>query len=117
MNISLRNAFTLIELIIVVAITAIALTIAVPNYVRSREESHKNGCIANLRQINSAIDQWVMENRISVGTVPSDTEEEEIYAYIKGVRPRCPSGGAYAIHDAGSLEQVTCSLADRGHRI
>ena len=117
MNISSKKAFTLVELLIVLAIIAIMLAIAVPNYARSREESHKNGCIANLRQINSAIDQWVMENKISTGTVPSDSDEEEIYAYIKGARPKCPGGGTYMIHEVGGLEQVTCSLTDKGHSI
>jgi len=105
------------ELLIAFTIIAILLAIAVPNYTRSREESHKNGCVANLRQISSAIDQWVIENKIHTGVVPSDSQEEEIYAYIKGARPRCPGGGTYTIHEVGALEQVTCSLADRGHRI
>lgn len=117
MKISSRSAFTLVELIIALAIIAIMLAIAVPNYARSREESHKNGCIANLKQISSAMDQWVMENKITTGAVPSDADEEAIYAYLKGVRPRCPGGGTYTMHEAGSPEQVTCSLADKGHSI
>ena len=115
MNISSKYAFTLIELIIVLAIIAIILAIAVPSYVISRAESQRNGCIANLRQINSAIDQWVMENKINTGTVPSDTDEEAIYAYLKGTKPQCPGGGIYTIHGVGASEQVTCSLADKGH--
>jgi prepilin-type N-terminal cleavage/methylation domain-containing protein len=117
MKINARIAFTLTELLIALAVIAILLSVAIPNYARSREESHKNSCVANLRQINSGIDQWAMENKISVGTVPSDAQEDEIYAYLKGTRPKCPGGGVYAIHGVGSLEQVTCTLADKGHSV
>jgi competence protein ComGC/general secretion pathway protein G len=117
MNIKLQTGFTILELLIVVAIIAIILAIAIPNYSRSRDESRKNSCIANLRQINSAIDQWAIENKIPTGTVPSDSDEEEIYPYLKGSRPRCPGSGTYSIHAVGSDDQVTCSLADEGHSL
>lgn len=117
MNIKSQIGFTIIELLIVLAVISIILAIAVPNYVRSREESRKNSCIANLRQINSAIDQWAIENKISTGTVPSDSDEEEIYSYLKGSRPRCPGGGTYTIHAVGDTEQVTCSMVDNGHTL
>jgi prepilin-type N-terminal cleavage/methylation domain-containing protein len=117
MNISSPKAFTLVEILIALAIIAVILAVAVPNFVRSREESHKNGCIANLKQINSAIDQWVIEERVRTGTVPSESEEEDIYFYIKGARPHCPGGGTYTIHEIGAQEQVTCSLADKRHRL
>jgi prepilin-type N-terminal cleavage/methylation domain-containing protein len=117
MKISTIRAFTLVEILIAIAIIAVILSITVPNYVRSREESHKNGCIVNLRQINSAIDQWAMENKISTGSVPSDEQEEGIYGYIKSVRPRCHGGGTYTIHAVGDAEQVTCSLSGKGHGI
>lgn len=117
MKIKLYDGFTIIELLIVLAVIAIILAIAIPNYTRFRDESQKNSCIVNLRQINSAIDQWAIENRILTGTVPSDSGEEEIYSYLKGSRPRCPGGGTYTIHAVGDAEQVTCSLSDEGHSI
>jgi hypothetical protein len=58
-----------------------------------------------------------VENKVATGTVPSEAEDEEIYGYIKGSRPSCPGGGSYTIHEVGSIEQVTCSMADKGHRI
>lgn len=115
MNNKLRAGFTIIELMIVLAVIAIILSIAIPNYAKSRLESQKNTCIANLRQINSAVDQWVMENKIQTGTVPSDLDDEGIYSYLKGSRPRCPGAGVYTIHAVGSAEQVTCSLSGKGH--
>ncbi|MFA5499634.1 MAG: prepilin-type N-terminal cleavage/methylation domain-containing protein [Candidatus Omnitrophota bacterium] len=115
MNIKIRDGFTIIELMIALAIIAIMLSITIPNYARSRLESQKNTCMANLRQINSAIDQWVMENKIQTGTVPSELDEESIYSYLKSSKPRCPGAGVYTIHTIGSAEQVTCSLSSKGH--
>lgn len=117
MRIKPQYGFTIIELLIVIAVIAVILAIAVPNYIRSREESHKNSCMFNMRQINFAIDQWVIENGITTGTVPSGSDEEDIYAFLKGSRPRCPGGGIYTIHTVGGAEQVTCSLSDKGHKI
>lgn len=117
MKINIYKGFTIVELMIVLAIIAIMLAIVVPGYTKSREDSHRNTCMANLRQINSAIDQWVIENKISTGTVPSGGEEDEIYAYLKGSRPKCPSGGIYTIHAAGDIDQVTCSLSEQGHKL
>ncbi len=117
MNIKSQTGFTIIELLIVLTVISIILAIAIPNYSRSREESRKNSCIANLRQINSAIDQWAIENKIPTGTVPSDSDEEGIYSYLKGSRPRCPGGGTYTTHAVGDAEQVTCSMVDNGHTL
>lgn len=117
MKICLRSGFTIIELLIVLAIISIILAVAIPSYNTKREESHKQACIVNLRQINSAIDQWAIENSIPTGTVPSGADEDEIYTYLKGGKPSCTAGGVYTIHAVGDVEQVTCSLSSRGHAI
>lgn len=117
MNTRPHHGFTIIELLIVILVISILLAIAVPSYNKFREDSRKNACIVNLRQINSAIDQWALDNKIATGTVPSSSDEEDIYAYLKGNKPKCPGGGTYTIHAVGVQEQVTCSLTDKEHRI
>lgn len=118
MFISLRRAFTLVELMIVTAVIAIILAIAVPNYIKSGKTSQRTVCIANLEKIDSAIDQWVLDNHTPPGTVLSESEEAEVYTnYVKGGKPKCPSGGAYTIHVVGTKPQVTCSHEDEGHKL
>lgn len=56
------KAFTLVEAMIVVMIIAIILAVAIPNYLKSGKTSQKTVCIANLERIDSAIEQWVLEN-------------------------------------------------------
>ena len=118
MRIRTNTGFTVIELMLCVLIIGFLLAIAVPGYMKSRENSQKNICIANIREIDEALDTWVADNGIQPGTVPSEEQQNCIYTeYIKGPRPKCPSGGQYTVHSVGSIEQVTCSLADKGHHL
>ena len=54
--------FTLVEIMIVVAIIGLLAAIAIPNFVKARTVSQANACINNLRQIDAAIQQWALEN-------------------------------------------------------
>ncbi|HEX3890462.1 MAG TPA: hypothetical protein VHX90_06380, partial [Verrucomicrobiae bacterium] len=82
----------------------------------SVEDSQRNACINNLRQIDAAKNQWALENGKTNGTAVT---EDDIKPYIKlGANessangfPTCPSGGTYTIGKVG--EKPTCSTA--GH--
>ena len=63
-----RTGFTLVEIMIVVLIIGILLAIAVPNFIKARQNSRLQTIIANLKQIESAEEQWAME----LGKVGSD---------------------------------------------
>ncbi|MFI5386801.1 MAG: competence type IV pilus major pilin ComGC [Fimbriimonadales bacterium] len=105
-----RNAaFTLVEIMIVVLIIGILMTIAVPNFIRARESSRRNACIANLKQIDSAKEQWAMDNKAEAGAAVQMSDIVGVYMRTVAAGPSCPSGGAYTVNPVGT--DPVCSLA------
>jgi prepilin-type N-terminal cleavage/methylation domain-containing protein len=64
-----RGGFTLVEIMIVVAIIALLAAIAVPGFLRARKRSQASRIINDLRLIDSAVDQYAIENNKSSGAV------------------------------------------------
>ena len=58
-----RGGFTLVEIMIVVAIIALLAAIAVPNFLRARKRSQATRILEDLRMIDSAVDQYAIENK------------------------------------------------------
>ncbi len=81
------SGFTLVEIMIVVALIGLLGAIMIPNFVRARIQSHRNVCINNLRQIEGAIQMWALEN--GGQTVP---DTSTLLGYLRG-KVVCPSGG------------------------
>lgn len=59
-------------------------------------------CVANLRQIEAAKEQWMLERKIPANHLPTQEEEREIYGLVRGGKPACLQGGTYVIGAAGA---------------
>ena len=84
-----KKGFTLVEIMIVVAIIGILAAIAIPNFIRYRKTAQMNACIGNLKQIQSAMEQVKLAGKSGDGEVFGDDK------YIK-VKPTCPGKAAAA---------------------
>src|SRR5882724_675310 len=91
-----KSGFTLVEIMIVVAIIGLLAAIAIPNFVKARTTAQKNACIANLKQIDGAVQQWALENK-KTSTDTYTTTDTAVLQYLKGTNlPTCPAGGSYS---------------------
>ena len=89
---SKKWGFTLVEIMIVVAIIGLLAAIAIPNFVRARATSQANACINNLRQIDGAKQQWALETKQGTNAPVAYTD---ISGYLRNA-VTCPSGGSTA---------------------
>jgi prepilin-type N-terminal cleavage/methylation domain-containing protein len=69
-----QSGFTLVEIMIVVAIIGLLAAIAIPNFIQAREVTQTNACINNLRQIDQAKQQWALETGQKTSATPSDAQ-------------------------------------------
>ncbi len=105
--------FTLVEIMIVVAIIGLLAAIAIPNFVKARNTAQAGACINNMKQIDGAIDLFALENNKTDG---DPVTADNVKAYIKGGEmPVCPAGNkAYTLAGTvGAPISVTCANADK----
>ncbi len=105
--------FTLIEIMIVVAIIGLLAAIAIPNFAKMRTNAQRQACIMNLKTIESAKEAWATQERKADG---DPVDEAAINALLKnGQAPQCPGGGTYSYNPVGT--PPTCSLSAAGHTL
>ena len=89
-NISSRpSGFTLVEIMIVVAIIGLLASIAIPNYAQSRTKAQMNVCISNLQQIEGAMQRWSLDMHKDEGQTVTYSD---LSAYLQH-SVVCPAGG------------------------
>ena len=104
-NTSHKSGFTLVEIMIVVAIIGLLAAIAIPNFVKARTNSQMNACIANMKQVDGAKATWALEQKKTSADVPGTSDLFGTAAYIR-TKPVCPAGTADYVMVAVSATQV-----------
>jgi prepilin-type N-terminal cleavage/methylation domain-containing protein len=106
-----KSGFTLVEIMIVVAIIGLLAAIAIPNFVKARATSQANACINNLRQIDSAANQFALEQKKKTGDTINFPADLTPYIKLNSASkiPPCPANGTYT--DAAVGSNPACSLS------
>jgi prepilin-type N-terminal cleavage/methylation domain-containing protein len=103
-----RAAFTLVEIMIVVAIIGLLAAMAIPNLRAAMSKAQQKTCAINRRTIDGAKAQWALENHQPPEAIPADTDLFGEEAYIEH-KPGCPASGVYSLNAV--REKCTCTVS------
>lgn len=103
-----RFGFTLIELMIVIAIIGVLAAIAVPNFRKIRARAQRKSCYANLRTIHGAVEWYSADENINYSVSDDAGFDVLVQLGYLQARPDCPEAGSYTA--AGGADQAVCSV-------
>ena len=117
---SKKLGFTLVEIMIVVAIIGLLAAIAIPNFIKARTTSQQNACINNLRQIDGAKQEWALETKAAASVTPGSAVLQPYMGRgSNGSLPACPldsANGFATSYSPNSLSTApTCLISPNNH--
>ncbi len=97
--------------LVTISMVGLLAAIAIPNFVKARQTAQQNACINNLRIIQSAKQEWALENQKPSDATPT---ENDLTPYLPNhLMPHCPAGGTYTIGNV--TNPPTCTIP--GHQL
>ena len=109
-----QKGFTLVEIMIVVAIIAILAAVAIPSFIRYRNDSRTAACIGNMQQLRTAAESYLTKHPGQAPTL-TDICGTEDTKYLKQT-PTCPKdSSSYTIALDNGAIKITCGSGDPEH--
>jgi len=102
-----RQGFTLLEVVIVSAIIGLVAVIAVPSYLKPLGSSQTSACFNNMRLLDSAMQQYALDNTNALATSLSQLVGTN--GYLR-VTPVCKAGGTYTLPGDLAGSKTACSV-------